>query len=296
MQYWVRPAGAGQGGRAGLGKRLTNAGMFPLRSRVRTTQVVRRSATRSIAALTTAASAAHRVTVMSNDTLLIDRSGFRRWAGAMSLIASGPLILAGLLATPYPDNAATTVREPFRTQLAADLLFLGYLLLVPAAFAMLRLVKRRGAILAHLGLILAVFGLVALPGLLSTDFYELGIAQLVGPAQADAVSNHLSTLPGAFLILLPSKFAGPVGLALIAVATWRSGSVRWWTAVATALGIVAMAILARGVPAIEAAGAIVLTAGLVGIAVSVLRDVPATASEAGPAAERPASRISPRRA
>ncbi len=35
------------------------------------------------------------------------------------------------------------------------ILFLGYLLLVPAAFAMLRLVRRRGAILGHIGLVLA---------------------------------------------------------------------------------------------------------------------------------------------
>jgi hypothetical protein len=233
---------------------------------------------------------------MSNDILLMDRSGFRRWAGAVCLVAAGPLIMAGLIATPFPDDAATILHEPFRTQLSADLLFVGYLLLVPATFAMLRLVKRRGAILAHVGLVLAVFGLVALPGLLSTDFYELGIAQLMGPSQAEAVSNHLGSLPGALVILLPSKLAGPLGLTLVAAATWRSGAVRWWSALATAIGIVTIAFLARGVPAIEVVGAIVLTAGLVGVAVSVLRDVPTTASVVPPGAAGAPSTVSATRA
>lgn len=211
---------------------------------------------------------------MNTEPLLTDRSTARRWMGAGSLLTAGPLILAGLLITPSPDDAVTTLREPIRTQIAADLLFLGYLLLVPGVFAMLQLVARRGAALSHVGLVLAVFGYVALPGLLSTDFYGLGIAQLAGPAQAEAVSNHLSALPGALLIVLPAKFAGPLGLILLTAGIWRSKSISWWATSAVIVGTLATVLLARGVLVVELAGTVLLSVGLTAIAITILNGRP----------------------
>src|SRR5579871_5239976 len=210
---------------------------------------------------------------MTTQPLLIDLSRFRRMASATCLLLAGPLVIAGILATPYPDDAAAAARDPLRTQLAADLLFLGYLLMVPGILAMLRLVGRRGAALAHMATVIALAGWITLPGLVLSDFYELNAAQQLGPAQADILFNHFGDYPGFLIIAAPGKYLAGLGLVLLAAALWRAKAAHWWQ-VATLAGWFVAVIVMRGgaVEAVDLVASAALSFGLISIAISVFGD------------------------
>ena len=82
----------------------------------------------------------------------VPRPGARlaRITSGLCIVGAGALIFAGFVATPWEGSSATiaTIRtylaHPMQVQVAAVLLHFGYLLLIPAAFALARL-ARRGA-------------------------------------------------------------------------------------------------------------------------------------------------------
>lgn len=204
--------------------------------------------------------------------MLVDLSRFRRLASGICLMLAGPLAILGILFTPYPDDAAAAARDPFRTQLAAVLLFTAYLLIVPGIFAMLRLVGRRGTVLAHVGTVLALAGWITLPGLVLSDFYELNAAQQLGPAQAESLFNHFGDYPGFLLIAAPAKYLAGLGLVLLAGALWRARAARWWqVASVTVWFVILLALRGRAVEAADLVASAALAVGLVSISLTALR-------------------------
>jgi hypothetical protein len=219
---------------------------------------------------------------MTAQPLLLDLSRFRRIASSLSLMVAGPLVILGILVTPYPDDATAIARDPLRTQLAADLLFVGYLLIVPGIFAMLRLAGQRGAVLAHVGTVLALYGWITLPGLVLGDFYELDNAQNLGARQAESLSSHIGDYPGFLAVAAPAKYAAGLGLILIAAALWRAKAVRWWEVAPIILWFVTLVGLrGRAVESIELVASVLLSFSLISIGLRALRAAPDSDSVPG---------------
>ncbi len=106
---------------------------------------------------------------------------FDRIATGISMLAAGPLILAGMLSSVWEtdDSPAAMLQtylvDPTRSQISAVLLHFGFLLLLPAALG-LAMVSHAAPRLRAAGLVCAILGLGTLPGLLVIDFYDLAIA------------------------------------------------------------------------------------------------------------------------
>jgi hypothetical protein len=129
--------------------------------------------------------------------------------------------------------------HPVQGQVAAVLLHFGYLLLVPAAFALARMARRGARRLSNTGLVFSVLG-AGLSGLVVTDFFEIGMAQHLPLATAvrvyDATSGYAM---GTGLIGRTTALGAILGLVLLAVAAWRARWVSWVPAAMILIGFAA---------------------------------------------------------
>lgn len=175
---------------------------------------------------------------------LSDANNFRRTAFGLCLIA-GPLVaLIGGLVTPWEESATTAAyltalgENPARAQASAVLLYFGYLLMAVGVFGMMHLLRRRAVVLGHVAGVLAVWGWVSLPGLLSVDFYDLSLSMSADRQEAINISERAGEYPGATILGLP-VLAGILGLLLLVVALWRAGFAPLWVPVVLLLGTAA---------------------------------------------------------
>ena len=184
---------------------------------------------------------------------------WRRLAGVVSLGGAGLVTLAGFLVEPWgsrPGDLAeyqAFLAHPTRAVVAAVLLHLGYLLFVPAAFALLPLAVRRGRRLAHVGIVFAVVG-AGESGILVIDFYNLAISRAIGAHQAVALgAQQQDVLSGVALIALPSTVGMALGAILLAFALRRARVVALWVPLVLTLGMLGLVVLATTlVPAVVA--------------------------------------------
>jgi hypothetical protein len=164
-----------------------------------------------------------------------------RIAAGLSLAGAGVLIFAGFLMTPPEASSATTAglrtlaAHPAQAQIAAVVLHFGYLLLIPAAFALVHLARRRARRLSYTGLVLSVLG-AGLSGLVVSDFFELSLAQHLALTTAARVDDAGKQYALGALIAKPTALAAVLGLVLLAVAVWRAGWVSWWPAAVMLVG------------------------------------------------------------
>ena len=118
--------------------------------------------------------------------------------------------------------------------LSMVVLHFGYLLLVPTAFVLARLARRRAPWLAGIGLVLAVLG-SGLSAVVLTDAYDLSMGQHLTMAQAISVEDGMSA--GGFVAIGLTSVAGTVlGSVLLMAAMWRARWTSWLPAVAMLAG------------------------------------------------------------
>jgi len=192
----------------------------------------------------------------------------RRLTGTC-LIAAPVLILAGLILTPYQPHAGTSsyqdtlAAHPTRAQIAAIVLQIGYILLVPAVFGLIAHARPAPSWLRTPGAVLAVIGTAILPGLLVTDTYDLALAQKLPRGLSVAVAHHAGSALSAVIMSSPAVIGTVIGTTLLIAATWRAGLAPAWAAPLALVGWLIGHAPALG-PAI-AGGALVLIAyGTVG--------------------------------
>jgi hypothetical protein len=221
------------------------------------------------------------------DVARLATARWRRRAGVLSLAGAGVVTLAGFLVEPWggrPGDLAeyqAFLAAPTRAMVAAVLLHVGYLLFVPAAFALLPLAVRRGRRLAHLGIVCAVLG-AGESGILVIDFYNLAISRAIGAAQAVALGTHQQdVLSGIALIAAPSTFGLALGAILLAFAIWRARVVALWIPVVTTAGMVGLTLLGSTfVPAV--ASCVLLAVGLLAQAWALARTPDVVYASGGP--------------
>ena len=189
---------------------------------------------------TTVHPSTNNVTVAEKGTTL------RRRAAGWSFIGAGALTLAGILTTPWENGSGETtylkslVNHPKQAVIAAVILHFGYLLFVPAAFAMARLARRGARKLSSIGITLAVLG-SGLSGLLVTDFYDLSIARHVGTTAGAPISD-MKDVPlmtfGFITTGMLTSLGMILGLVLLAVAMRRARLAPLWPAISILAGFV----------------------------------------------------------
>jgi hypothetical protein len=92
---------------------------------------------------------------------------------------SGVIVLISIVVEPERNAEHPEILQAYAANnralgLHANLIHYGFALFAPVAYAMVGLVRRRGAWIANLAGVLAVLGLSTLPGLVFLDFFQRG--------------------------------------------------------------------------------------------------------------------------
>lgn len=172
-----------------------------------------------------------------------DANNFRRKVAGLCLITAPLLLGMALLLHPGEGEAGlvqTIADNPGRTEAASLLIIASSVLFVPALMGILNLVRDRGVTLIHIGVGLALIGVighavwsgfqVVLAGLTRSGLDQAQLAAAVeggGPPPAGLIVVMLTFLVGFFL-----------GMLVLAAGLWRSRTVPKWVP----LGIVLLAV------------------------------------------------------
>lgn len=172
---------------------------------------------------------------------ITDANNFRRMMVGVCLILA-PLALA-LAQLVHPGQGAAgyvqaMVDSPGRVEAASLLVILSSLLFVPALVGLLRLMRDRGTVLGHLGVGLALIGVIGHAVWAGFDIILVWMANSeLDRAQLSAVVDGGPPSGIAFTLILLMFMAGFfLGLIFLAAGLLRSGAVPWWAAALIAVG------------------------------------------------------------
>jgi hypothetical protein len=172
-----------------------------------------------------------------------DPTNFRRTLGGLCLILAPVLFaIAEITYPPSSGNGAQQLDAAARNHdvMLADIYFgiASAILFMPAIYALLHVLRRRGVVVGHIAAILTVAGLglahLALGGL------QLMLWAMAGPgvdrqAMATFIDKVQQNPAGLPLVLGHDLFA--LGVILFGIAVWRSGFGYRWAGPAIAIGV-----------------------------------------------------------
>jgi hypothetical protein len=166
-----------------------------------------------------------------NDSAL----SFRRWAVILAAGLSGVIVLISIVVEPAPDAEGREILQTYaandRAQgLHTNLIHYGFALFAPVAYAMVGLVRRRGAWIANLAGLLAVLGLSTLPGLVFLDYFSVAVVHAVNAEAA------VEKLPGFAALSVPAFITSILAVPVATLALWRARLVAWWIPLVAATG------------------------------------------------------------
>jgi hypothetical protein len=164
---------------------------------------------------------------------------FRRWGVIVAAVLAGLLTFVSMLVDPVPDAEGRELLqgyadEPGLQGLHTNLIHYGFAMFAPVAYALVGLVRGRGAWIANVAAVLAVLGLSTLPGLVLLDYLGVATVNVAGVETAFQASEEVENLPGFTALIVPAFLASLLALPVAVVATWRARLVPWWTAAAVA--------------------------------------------------------------
>jgi hypothetical protein len=137
------------------------------------------------------------------------------------------LIVAGVFLDPDIDESGRDLAQEYAenpgvTQLSALSFHFAFVMWAPLVFALVGLVRGRGAWLANVAAVLAVLGATTLPGFLLTDFYDIAIVDAFGLDGWDRVDEELEDLPGASVLFVSAALGFLLCLPVALFAAWRA--------------------------------------------------------------------------
>ena len=161
---------------------------------------------------------------------------------AAPLIAA-VLIVAGVFLDPDIDASGRELAREYAenegvTQISALSFHFAFVMWAPLVFALVGLVRGRGAWLANVAAILAVLGATTLPGFLLVDFYAIAIYDTVGGDEWDRINDKIEELPGATVLFITGFLGHMLCLPAALFAAWRAALLPLWTPVAVSISIV----------------------------------------------------------
>lgn len=155
---------------------------------------------------------------------------FRRSAVIAAAGLSGLLVFVSMIVDPVPDADGSELIAGYagdltRSGLHTNLIHYGFALIAPVVYAMVALVRGRGAWLANVAGFLAVIGLSTLPGLVLLDFTAVAAAVGADLDTAAAIEDQLGQMGWFLAIVIPAFLSAMVALPLGLAALWRGGLV-----------------------------------------------------------------------
>jgi hypothetical protein len=165
-----------------------------------------------------------------------DADNFRRTLAGLCLIAAPLVLLVAMLVHGGGGDAGLVramAESPGRVQAANLLIMFSSVLFVPALIGLLGLVRGRGEVLAHIGVALAVIGVVGHAVWAGFQIVLLGFVQS-GVVDRARMSDLISGGPpnaGFIIVMLMFMVGFFLGLLFVAGGLWRSGTVPRWAAV-----------------------------------------------------------------
>jgi hypothetical protein len=202
---------------------------------------------------------------------------FRRIGGGLSLIGAGALICASLVMIPYENNTTaeylqTGVDHRSSILWAAVVLHFGYLLLVPAAFTLVRLARRHNPKTSLVALLLAGLG-SGLSGIIVVDFYDVALANALPADEALRIWNLTTSYGQGGLIVMTTVIPMAIGINLAVYAAWRAKAIPVYPLILSLAGWVTFTFFS-GDAWLPSIGTAMVTVGMAwaGVIVLKLRD------------------------
>ena len=169
----------------------------------------------------------------------------RRSAVIAAAGLSGLLVMISMFVDPVPEADGRELIAGYagdltRSGLHTNLIHYGFALIAPVVYAMVALVRGRGAWLANVAGVLAVIGLSTLPGLVLLDFTTVAAALSSDLDAAVAVEQQMNELGWFLAIVIPAFLSAMLALPIALAALWRGGLVPGYVpaaAVATTLAM-----------------------------------------------------------
>lgn len=154
----------------------------------------------------------------------------RRYAVIGAAGLSGLLVLVSMFVDPVPEAEGRELIAGYagnltRSGLHTNLIHYGFALIAPVVFAMVALVRARGAWLANAAGLLGVVGLTTLPGLVLLDFTTIATALSADLDAAVALEEEMGRMGWFLVIVVPAFVSALVALPLALTALWRGGLV-----------------------------------------------------------------------
>jgi hypothetical protein len=151
----------------------------------------------------------------------------RRWAVIGAAGLSGVLVVVSMLVDPVPSATGRELIEGyaengFRAGLHTNLIHYGFALIAPVVYAIVGLVRGRGAALANAAGVFAVIGLSTLPGLVLLDLTSTAAARATDGDTAFAIEEQLGQMPAFVLVLIPAMVCAMLALPVAVAALWRA--------------------------------------------------------------------------
>jgi hypothetical protein len=191
-------------------------------------------------------------------------------APAFGLVAA---LATPALATTAHDEIHAIAASPDRFYVYGLCILLSSMLLVPAVFALVDLVRPHRPWAALVTGIVAQIGMLVAIGDSASElvFWQMGAHRTDLPAMA-AVTDGFETAPGTSLVYSIGGLCTLAGILALGVLLWRTQALRWWAAAALPLGtvvnIVGFSVASRG---LLAGSYVVLALALVPAAMAVVR-------------------------
>jgi hypothetical protein len=202
---------------------------------------------------------------------------FRRIGGALSLLGAGTLICASLLMIPYANEThaeylQTGVDHRSNILWAAVVLHFGFLLLVPAAFTLVRMARRGSPRAALVAMLLAGLG-SGLSGIIVVDFYDVALANALPAEQALEIFTLAGSYGQGAIIAASSVFGMALGINLAVYAAWRAKAIPVYPVVLNVVGWLVFTMFS-GDPWLPSIGTALVAVGLgwAGLVVLRMRD------------------------
>jgi hypothetical protein len=169
---------------------------------------------------------------------------FRRWAVILAAALSGIVVLVSMFVDPVPSADGRELIQGYaankgRQGLHTNLIHYGFALFAPVAYAMVGLVRGRGAWIANVAGVLAVLGLSTLPGLVLLDYFSVGVEDVAGVEVAFSGQTAAEKLPGFAVLTVPAFVTSLLAIPVATLGLWRAGLAAWWLPVVATATFVA---------------------------------------------------------
>jgi hypothetical protein len=173
---------------------------------------------------------------------------FRRIALVTAPLIAAVLLVLGIFFDPAIDESGRELareyaENPGREQVSALAFHFAFVMWAPIVFALVGLVRGRGAWLANIAAVLATLGATTLPGFLLVDFYDIAIYGELGGDEWQQVTDRIEELPGAGVLFITGFLGHMLCLPLVLFAVWRARLLPLWVPIGMSAAIVAAELL-----------------------------------------------------